>query len=137
MINFGPTYKTLNKMCLPWKKRVGRGSQEVASLDQFQDRKGGEVRMYGNSNTGKPHFLEAANLCDTGDKETLLCRQFYSLSLLDREKQKFKGFMHQILHLKENCCQNGTQPQTFSPETPKNRWFRNNSSSSSKIGNQK
>ena len=24
--------------------------------------------MYGNSNTVKPHFLEAANLCDTGDK---------------------------------------------------------------------
>lgn len=67
--------------------------------------------MYGNSNTGKPHFLEAANLCDAGDKETLLCRQIYSfIYQLDREKGKFKGFMHQILHLKENCCQHETQP---------------------------
>lgn len=67
--------------------------------------------MYGNSNTLKPRFLEAAYLCDIREKETLSCGPFSrSMSLLDREKEKLKELTHQILHLKENCCWHGTQP---------------------------
>lgn len=116
MINFGPAYKRLNKLCLPQKKRVEGADlkRRLLWINFRTEKDGGGV--YGNFNPVKPHFLEAANLCDTGENETLLCRQFYSfISLLDKEKGKFKELMHQILHLKENCCQHGTQPVDLFP----------------------